>query len=72
MYLQILQNICSRIALEKGLYAQIVSRGGSPITAQELANGSGADVLLIGKEGPSRSLIWRRGKHVTDKMKKVS
>lgn len=56
VYLQLLQNVCSRIALEKGFYRQIASRDGSPVTARELADGSGADVLLVGKEVPSRTL----------------
>ncbi|UNI14259.1 hypothetical protein JDV02_000906 [Purpureocillium takamizusanense] len=44
---QIMQSICSRIALEYKLLHTLVARDGKPITASELASESGADELLI-------------------------
>jgi len=44
---QIMQSICSRVALEYRLLHILVAGDGKPVTASELASESGADELLI-------------------------
>ena len=42
-----MQNICVRVAVEKDLLHAIAARDGMPVTAQEVQQETGTDLLLI-------------------------